>query len=72
MACDVGYVPQAAAVVAQLVLEEGLKVCVTHGNGPQVGLLALQVGGGLRGPAGLLPTAPRATKPASQPAAQKR
>lgn len=32
----------AAAIVAQLVQKEGLKVCVTHGNGPQVGLLALQ------------------------------
>ncbi|KAL4458086.1 hypothetical protein ABPG75_012951 [Micractinium tetrahymenae] len=32
---------QAAAAVRQLV-EAGLRVCVTHGNGPQVGLLALQ------------------------------
>ncbi|KAL4432821.1 hypothetical protein ABPG77_008147 [Micractinium sp. CCAP 211/92] len=32
---------QAAAAVQQLV-EAGFRVCVTHGNGPQVGLLALQ------------------------------
>lgn len=34
---------QAAQSVARLVEEEGYLVCVTHGNGPQVGLLALQV-----------------------------
>ena len=27
-----------------LVEEEGFALCVTHGNGPQIGLLALQVG----------------------------
>lgn len=32
---------QAAAAVRQLV-EAGFRVCLTHGNGPQVGLLALQ------------------------------
>ena len=31
----------AAAAVRQLV-EAGFRVCVTHGNGPQVGMLALQ------------------------------
>lgn len=33
---------EAAAALAQLVREEGLALCVTHGNGPQVGMLALQ------------------------------
>lgn len=31
----------AAAAIKQLV-EAGYRVCVTHGNGPQVGMLALQ------------------------------
>lgn len=34
---------EAAAAMARLVQEEGVVLLVTHGNGPQVGLLALQV-----------------------------
>lgn len=31
-----------AAALAQLIAEENLILCVTHGNGPQVGMLALK------------------------------
>jgi Amino acid kinase family len=34
---------EAAAAIASLVKENGYALCVTHGNGPQVGLLAQQV-----------------------------
>jgi carbamate kinase len=34
---------EAAAALRELVNEEGYALCVTHGNGPQVGQLALQV-----------------------------
>lgn len=34
---------EAAAALARLVNEEEVVLLVTHGNGPQVGLLALQV-----------------------------
>ena len=33
----------AAAALALLVQAEHLRLCITHGNGPQVGLLAEQV-----------------------------
>ncbi|KAK9916587.1 hypothetical protein WJX75_004604 [Coccomyxa subellipsoidea] len=33
---------EAATALAALVQEEGYRLCVTHGNGPQIGLLALR------------------------------
>lgn len=33
---------EAATALAALVQEEGYSLCVTHGNGPQIGLLALK------------------------------
>ena len=35
---------EAAAALRELVAQEGCALCVTHGNGPQIGQLALQVG----------------------------
>ena len=34
---------EAAAALRELVSQEGYALCVTHGNGPQIGQLALQV-----------------------------